>query len=181
MGVIALLLFVMLAAQARRDSGGGSLSPHPTGLDPNPPPGPHAADVHHAAHHARQHAARTAQKAANTGTPADQHAANQAAQAATVLTKASTAQAAAANAAPAPWPAATPSGLAPWPSGWEPDRPPPPAVVTRANQLIPILWRKGAGAKTVEQTAGRWITYVASPMGKLHGVVAFRQKARANA
>ena len=41
--------------------------------------------------------------------------------------------------------------------------------------------RKGAGAKTVEQTAGRWITYVASPMGKLHGVVAFRQKVRANA
>ena len=47
-----------------------------------------------------------------------------------------------------------PSGLAPFPSGWEPYDPPPGAVVLRANALLPQLWRGGAGTFKVEQTAG---------------------------
>lgn len=84
---------------------------------------------------------------------------------------------AAVKAAP-PWPAAKPPDLPPWPSGWEPDKPPPPAVVTRAWQLLPILWKKGKGTKAVETTKGRWITYVAEDHGGgKKGVTAYRVKA----
>lgn len=175
MGVIALLLFVMLAVQGRRDQSG---TPHPTGLDPVPP------DIHDAADRARREAARKQRQAANTGHPADQKAASAAQKTAQQLTKASQAVTQAAAAAPAPWPAAPPSGLAPWPSGWEFAVPTPQAAVIRANQLIPVLWKKGKGTRTVENTAGQWLSYVASPMGaggKIRGVVVYRQKLRANA
>ncbi len=69
-----------------------------------------------------------------------------------------------------------PSGLAPFPSGWEPYDPPPGAVVLRANALLPQLWRGGAGTFKVEQTAGVWVYYRATPMGDKRGVVAFREK-----
>ncbi len=69
-----------------------------------------------------------------------------------------------------------PSGLAPFPSGWEPYTPPPGPVVQRANVLLPQLWRGGAGTFKVEQTAGVWVYYRATPMGDKRGVVAFREK-----
>lgn len=80
---------------------------------------------------------------------------------------------------PPPWPQAMPSGLPPWPAGWTPAQPPPPAVVTRAWQLLPTLWAKGVGNRTTEQTAGQWITYVASWMNAAKttkGVVAYKPK-----
>jgi murein L,D-transpeptidase YcbB/YkuD len=56
-----------------------------------------------------------------------------------------------------------------------PDLPPPPAVVSRAQALLPALWASGEGTFKVEQTAGRWIAYRASRMGEKKGVVAFRE------
>lgn len=76
-----------------------------------------------------------------------------------------------------PWPQAVPSGLAPWPSGWEPDEPVGAGVAARATALLPVLWSYGAGTRKTEQTAGRWITYVAAPMAEKRGVVAYRQRA----
>ncbi len=67
-----------------------------------------------------------------------------------------------------------PAGLPPFPTGWEPDEPPPIAVQTRAMQLLPALWKRGAGTRKTEKTQGRWITYQAQAMGKKKGVVAFR-------
>jgi peptidoglycan hydrolase-like protein with peptidoglycan-binding domain len=40
--------------------------------------------------------------------------------------------------------------------------------------LLPQLWKSGAGTFKTEQTAGRWITYKAVPMGAKKGVVAYR-------
>ncbi len=83
-----------------------------------------------------------------------------------------------ATTAPA-WPQVVPSGLPPFPgSGWVPDNPPPPAVVARANALLPALWASGEGTFKVEQTAGRWIVYRASrTANNTKGVVAFRESA----
>jgi hypothetical protein len=78
--------------------------------------------------------------------------------------------------APPAWPQSVPSGLPPFPAGWEPDEPPPQAVQTRASQLLPLLWKSGAGQTKKEKTAGRWITYQSQSMGKRRGVVAFRIK-----
>ena len=79
-----------------------------------------------------------------------------------------------------PWPQVMPSGLPPFPgAGWEPDQPPPSAVVVRANELLSPLWSGGAGTWKVEKTAGRWIVYRAVPMGTKHGVVAYRESAHA--
>lgn len=76
---------------------------------------------------------------------------------------------------PAPWPAAVPAGLPPYPGpGWVPDQPPGPGVVARAYAILPELWGRGAGASKTEQIAGRWITLVATMMGAKKGVVAFR-------
>jgi hypothetical protein len=75
----------------------------------------------------------------------------------------------------APWPQVVPAGLPAFPGpGWVPDEPPPSAVVSRANTLLPQLWRGGPGTFKTEQTAGRWITYRATQMGTKRGVVAFR-------
>ena len=92
------------------------------------------------------------------------------------LTKAAQKQAVA-KTQPPPWPQAMPPGLPPFPGGWEFDQPPPQVVQNRAWQLLPILWKTGAGSRKTEQTAGRWITYKAEPMkaGK-KGVVAYRVK-----
>jgi murein L,D-transpeptidase YcbB/YkuD len=78
-----------------------------------------------------------------------------------------------------PWPQTVPAGLPAWPGGWEPDVPVGPGVAARASALLPTLWARGAGARAVEQTAGRWITYVATPMGSKRGVVAYRQRSAA--
>jgi hypothetical protein len=76
---------------------------------------------------------------------------------------------------PEPWPQAVPAGLPPFPGAqWVPDDPPGAGVVARATQLIPVLWARGAGTFKTEQTAGRWITYRATPMGSKKGVVAFK-------
>jgi hypothetical protein len=64
-------------------------------------------------------------------------------------------------------------------AGWEPDEPPPSAVVVRAKQLLPQLWSGGEGTFKVEQTAGRWIVYRATSMGGKKGVVAFRESQHA--
>ena len=79
---------------------------------------------------------------------------------------------------PVSWPVAAPKGLPSFPTGWEPDSPPPAAVTARAWALLPTLWKSGkAGATTVEQTAGRWITYQAAvPSAGKKGVVAWRIK-----
>jgi hypothetical protein len=79
---------------------------------------------------------------------------------------------------PVSWPTAAPKGLPAFPSGWEADVPPPAAVTARAWALLPTLWKSGkAGVTTVEQTAGRWITYQgAVPSKGKRGVVAWRIK-----
>jgi len=77
--------------------------------------------------------------------------------------------------APPAWPAVLPPGLPPFPGpGWVADSPPPLPVVARANALLPQLWGRGEGASTTEQTAGRWISYVARMIGTKHGVLAYR-------
>jgi hypothetical protein len=76
-----------------------------------------------------------------------------------------------------PWPAVVPSGLPPWPSGWEYDEPPPAPVVARARQLLSELWARGSGATKTEQTAGRWIVYRSEiTRGNKRGVVAYRER-----
>lgn len=74
----------------------------------------------------------------------------------------------------APWPQAVPTGLPPWPGGWEPDEPVGAGVAARAAALLPSLWAHGAGTRKTEQTEGRWVTYVATAMGTKRGVVAYR-------
>lgn len=75
-----------------------------------------------------------------------------------------------------PWPQVVPQGLPAFPGpGWTPDEPPPPAVVSRATQLITPLWGSGEGTFKVEKTAGRWIVYRATAMGSKKGVVAYRE------
>lgn len=91
------------------------------------------------------------------------------------------AAAAAAQAAPKPWPVSAPSSLPPFPSGWEYAEPVTPAVRTRAWQLLSELWKRGAGATSVEQTGGAWITYRAEvTKGNKRGVVAYRVKSLAS-
>lgn len=159
MGEIAFILLMILLG--KRGSGASTTAP------PLTAPGTSAAD---AAAKAAQAAADAAAKAANTGKPADAAKAQQAAQTAQVLT-----QHAASKAAPAPWPQVVPKGLPAWPAGWQFDNPPSPGVVTRAWQLVGPLWKRGSGARQVEQTDGKWITYVATPMsGGKKGVVAYR-------
>lgn len=80
-----------------------------------------------------------------------------------------------------PWPQSVPSGLPPFPSGWEPDEPVGSGVAARAFALLPELWAYGAGTRKTEQTNGRWITYVATPMGSKKGVVAYRLRPGATA
>jgi hypothetical protein len=76
-----------------------------------------------------------------------------------------------------PWPAAAPSNLPPFPSGWEPDVPPPPEVVRRAVELLPGLWAKGVNKTQQELVGARWITFRAEWMtGNKKGVVAYRVK-----
>jgi hypothetical protein len=79
---------------------------------------------------------------------------------------------------PVAWPQAVPKDLPAWPGGWEPDVPVPAAEVTRAYQLLPSLWKSGKpGAKTVEKTGEKWITYLAFvPSKGKRGVAAFRPK-----
>lgn len=77
--------------------------------------------------------------------------------------------------APPAWPAAIPAGLPPFPGpGWVPDSPPPAPVVARAVALLPQLWARGVGATATEQTAGRWITYLAAMVGTKKSVIAYR-------
>jgi|SRR5882724_730503 len=161
---LALLVLLLLMAQQRK--------PHPTGLDI--PSTTSAADAAAAAQAA---AAAAAAKAAQTGDPVHQAQATQAAQTAQVLTDHAKTQIQTAKATPVPWPQAMPSGLPPFPAGWTPDNPPPPAVVSRSWQLLAPLWKRGSGARQTEQTNGRWITYVATPMGGgKRGVTAWRTK-----
>lgn len=76
---------------------------------------------------------------------------------------------------PAPLPVGMPEGLPAFPGpGWVPDSPPPAPVIARAVALLPQLWRQGQGAHTTEQTAGRWITYLATMIGTKRSVVAYR-------
>ncbi len=76
---------------------------------------------------------------------------------------------------PVPWPQVVPAGLPGFPgSAWTPDIPVGPGVAARASQLLPQLWKSGAGTFKTEQTSGRWITYRATPMGSMKGVVAYR-------
>jgi hypothetical protein len=123
-------------------------------------------------------AATAANAAATNPTPSNlQHAATTAQHAAAMATQAAKASTAAAK-QPSPWPQAKPEGLPPFPSGWEADNPPPPAVVTRAWQLLPILWKRGRGATAVETIKGRWITFQAQiHAGNKKGVTAYRVKA----
>lgn len=74
----------------------------------------------------------------------------------------------------APFPATKPEDLPAWPNGWCPDLPPAPEVATRAWELLPTLWGKGEGTRTVEMTGGRWITYVASTVDGQKSVAAYR-------
>jgi len=79
---------------------------------------------------------------------------------------------------PASFPVAVPKDLPPWPSGWEPDVPVPPSEVKRAYELLPTLWKSGKpGGKAIEQTGGKWVTYLAFvPSKGKRGVAAYRMK-----
>jgi hypothetical protein len=81
--------------------------------------------------------------------------------------------------APKPWPVANQPTLPKYPAGWEPYVPPPPAVVSRANQLMSELWKSGkVGVTKVEQTDGVWVTYVTfAPAKGKRGVAAYHLKA----
>ncbi len=112
-------------------------------------------------------------KANASGSPVHAAEAKAAQTKAAVLTQHARRHAAAKKQAP-PWPQATPNGLPPFPAGWVPDEPPAKVVQNRAWQLLPQLWKQGANARKTEQTAGRWITYVAQAMGAKKGVVAYK-------
>lgn len=132
----------------------------------------------HPATAAATHAAAAATHAAHTGKPSDIATAMQASHAAAILLSQQAQQLTQAKKAPAPWRAAAPTDLPPWPSGWEFDNPPPPAVSTRAWQLLPVLWKSGKpGKRKTETIKGRWITFVAEDHGGgKKGVTAYRIK-----
>jgi peptidoglycan hydrolase-like protein with peptidoglycan-binding domain len=73
-----------------------------------------------------------------------------------------------------PFPSNKPNDLPPWPTGWCPDLPLPPEVIARGWQLVPTLWAKGEGTRTVEMTGGRWITYVATMVDGQKAIAAYR-------
>lgn len=77
---------------------------------------------------------------------------------------------------PVPWPQALPGDLPPFPAGWAPASPVTAAMVTRAFQLLPVLWTRGAGNWTAEKTGAQWVVYQAQQMGEKKGVVAFTPK-----
>jgi hypothetical protein len=159
MGTLALLVLIMLAASSR-----GSTS------TPATQPAARAAQAHHRAHVLHE-------KAKRTNHPLDHAAAADAAATAAQASHAAAKTTNAATSAPRPWPQVMPKGLPPWPSGWQPDSPPPADVVARAWQLLPTLWGRGAGSTKTEQTGGRWITYMAArTAGNTKGVVAYRIK-----
>lgn len=164
MSAFAFFLLMMLLAKQSGTGGGGAVTS--------------ALPV--AAAKAQKEALAKTYQAQKTGNPVHQAEAKAAQTKAAVLTQAvrtaATAKTAAtaAKTAPPPWPQAAPNGLPPFPSGWVPDQPPPKAVQTRAWQLLPMLWKQGANARKTEQTAGRWITYVAQAMGPKKGVVAYK-------
>lgn len=177
LGMLALWLF---AALSRRKPGSAAAAAASTPASASTPavapavaPKPTPATTPTAA---AAQAAQAAQTAAQKPTPANLQAAAQAAQNAAAVQTAAAKKARAAAAAPAPWPQAKPTGLPPFPSGWEADTPPPPEVVTRAWQLLPVLWKRGKGATAVETTKGRWITYQAQMHGTKKGVTAYRVK-----
>lgn len=156
MSAFAFFLLMMLLAKQSGGSGGSATSTLPA-----------------VAAKAQKEALAKTYQAQKTGNPVH-HAEAKAAQvkAATLTQAARTATLA--KTAPPAWPQAKPNGLPPFPSGWVPDQPPPKAVQTRAWQLLPELWKQGANARKTEQTAGRWITYVAQAMGAKKGVVAYK-------
>lgn len=117
------------------------------------------------------------QKAAKNPTPVNMSTAAKATQQAAKVTTATNKQVQTAAKAPKPWPQAKPSGLPPFPSGWEFDTPVRPEVSTRAWQLLPILWARGKGATAVETIKGRWLTFQAQDHGGgKKGVTVYRVK-----
>lgn len=150
-------LFLFLLLILMRGGGGG---PAPKSLD-------EAAALAHVA------AEKKRREAEKSGDPQKHKEAAAAKRSADNISKA----AKTAKSQPAPWPQAMPTGLPPFPGGWEFDEPPPQAVQARASQLLLPLWAKGAGTRKTEKTAGRWITYQAQKMGTKKGVVAYRVKA----
>lgn len=168
-GAMSMVLLWLLGKM-----GAGSSSGTPASTGPITPATPAATTPSTAAAQAHQ----AAQQAAANPTPQNIQTAAAAAQNAAAVTTAAAKKVKAAQAAPKPWPQAKPTGLPPFPSGWEPDNPPPPEVVTRAWQLLPVLWKRGKGATAVETTKGRWITYQAQIHAKnKKGVTAYRVKA----
>jgi hypothetical protein len=121
-------------------------------------------------------AKRAADAARNDPTPKKLEDAAEAAKRAADAAEAAKRASKAASRVPAPWPAAMPVGLPPYPAGWEADVPPPKEVVARAWQLLPELHKYGVGTKKTEYVGGRWITFVAQMHGTKKGVTAFRVK-----
>lgn len=77
------------------------------------------------------------------------------------------------NTPPPAWPSAVPSDLPPFPGpAWQP-HPQPARVASRAQALLPQLWRNGAGTYVIEQAGGDWVAFQAAQMGTKKGVVAF--------
>jgi peptidoglycan hydrolase-like protein with peptidoglycan-binding domain len=72
---------------------------------------------------------------------------------------------------PQPFPQVTPTGLPPFPSGWQYYQPPPHAVVVRSWQLLKDLWSQGEGAYKIEQTGGEWVAYRAEKMADKNGAL----------
>lgn len=70
-----------------------------------------------------------------------------------------------------------------FPTGWEADVPPKSEVTKRAGQLLAELWKSGKpGATKVESIGGRWITFQAyAPAKGKRSVVAYRVKGAARA
>lgn len=127
-------------------------------------------------------AKQAADAAATNPTPANLAKSADIAQKAADVAKVKAVQATAAQKQPPPWPSIMPAGLPPFPAGWEADNPPPKEVVARAWQLLPVMWKHGAGTRTTEFVGGRWITFVAQmhSAGK-KGVTAFRVRGASKA
>ncbi len=174
MGTLSLLVLLLLYKKFSEES--PSAPPRPAPI----PPSNTSQAADEAARKAEE-ARRAAELARQQQTAqAQAEAARKAAEAAAAAAKAARVQTQA-QSVPPPWPQAMPSGLPPFPGGWELDNPPPAPVVARANQLLPTLWSSGrAGQTHTEQTAGRWVTYQASKTATgLRGVTAWRPRPNA--
>jgi len=157
-----LVLLFLFGKNAGASSPRGSAPPIP-------------ADSTSAAAAAAAEAAAAAARARATQDASDQAAAAAAAARASQAAAQAASTTQRAKVTPVAWPTAPSDQLPPFPGpGWRSAVPTPSAVAVRAQQLLPILWQRGAGAHKIELTAGNWTAYRADMMGpNIRGVTAW--------